>query len=114
MICFAVFFSYVFLAAPVFHAWYLLWFIPLAAFLVTNLRITSAAFVSSLAALLVIPYYEIVRVWIPYLNQNHLLGHLIGVTLLLVPIGLSLLYPLSLLPIDQGRSSKKNCPGSSG
>jgi hypothetical protein len=102
---FAAFFGYVTLVAPVFHAWYLLWLIPLGALLLPDIHSTSAVFVSSLTALLIIPYYETVRVWIPYLNENHLLGHLIGVSLLLVPVALSLVRPIHFLPTDQGRGA---------
>jgi hypothetical protein len=99
---FAAFFGYILLVAPVFHAWYLIWVIPLAAILIPNKPITSATFASSLVALLIIPYFETVRVWFPYLNENHLVGHLIGVPLLLVPIGFSLLHPISLFSSSQG------------
>ena len=95
---FYIFFCYALFVATVFHAWYLLWFIPLAAVLLPDRRITSGATVFSLAALLIIPYYETIRVWIPYLNQNHLLGHAIGVSLLLVPVLFSLWKPIQLLP----------------
>ena len=94
---FYVFFWYILLAATTFHAWYLLWFLPLAALLLPEKRILSGAVTFSLMALLVIPYYETVRVWYPYLNTNHQLGHLIGVTLLFVPVLLSLWKPLDVL-----------------
>jgi hypothetical protein len=81
----SVFFWYVLLGASTFHAWYLLWFLPLAALLAPRIRTTSAAVVVSLAALLVIPYYETVRVWLPLLLRNQVLGHIIGVSLLLIP-----------------------------
>jgi hypothetical protein len=97
LVSFYVFFGYVLIAASVFHAWYLLWFIPLAALMIPEKRTTSAAFVFSLAALLIMPYYETVRVWIPTLNRNHLLGHAIGVSLLLIPVLFSLLNPIPLL-----------------
>ena len=89
-------FWYVLLAAPVFHAWYLLWVVPLAALLLPRQRPLSAAIVFSITALLVIPYFETVRVWYPTLIQNHLLGHLIGVPLLIVPPILSLIWPIRL------------------
>ena len=95
---FAVFFGYALFGASTFHAWYFLWCLPLAALLIPATRSTSVAWVFSLAALLVIPYFETIRVWIPYLNQNHLLGHAIGVPLLLVPVLLALWKPLRVLP----------------
>jgi hypothetical protein len=95
---FYIFFWYTLFVASVFHAWYLLWFMPLAAVMIPNQRITSGAFVFSMAALLIIPYYETIRVWIPILNQNHLLGHAIGVPLLLVPVLLALWKPFRVLP----------------
>ncbi|MFC1997487.1 glycosyltransferase family 39 protein [Chloroflexota bacterium] len=95
---FYIFFWYALFVATVFHAWYLLWFMPLAAIMICDRRIASGAFVFSLMALLIIPYYETIRVWIPYLNQNHILGHVIGVPLLLVPVLFSLWKPLRVLP----------------
>lgn len=83
---FYVLFWYVLIAASTFHAWYLLWFLPLAAFFVPNGRSASMAVVFSIASLLVIPYYETVRVWFPYLLRNQTLAHLIGVSLMLIPI----------------------------
>jgi hypothetical protein len=106
LVSFYVFFWYVLLVASVFHAWYLLWFLSLAALLIPAIRPTSGAAVFSLAALLVIPYYETIRVWMPLLNQKHWLGHLIGVGLLLIPVLLSLWKPVQLLPGEapsQGR-----------
>ena len=106
-VSFYVFFWYVLLVASVFHAWYLLWFLPLAALLIPEERLISGAVVFSLAALMIIPYYETIRVWIPFLNQKHWLGHLIGVGLLLIPVLLSLWKPVHLLSVEvppQGRS----------
>jgi hypothetical protein len=100
-ISFYVLFWYVLLVASVFHAWYLLWFVPLAALLIPQNRPISGTLVFSLMALLIIPYYETVRVWIPYLNRNHLLGHMIGVSLLLVPVLLSLCKPIQILPNEE-------------
>lgn len=91
---FYVLFGYVLLAAPVFHAWYLLWFVPLAPLLLPNLRSHTAAVVFSVTALLVIPYFETVRVWYPALLQNQLLGHIIGVPLLILPPAVALLRPI--------------------
>lgn len=96
--CHAAFYTlfwYVLLAAPVFHAWYLLWFMPLAVLLLPDRRALTAAVVFSFTALLAIPYFETVRVWFPVLLQNHLLGHLIGVPLLLVPPALALRQSIS-------------------
>ena len=95
---FAVLFGYALLGASTFHAWYFLWCLPLAALLMPAIRTTSVAWTSSLAALLMIPYFETIRVWIPSLNQNHLLGHAIGVPLLLIPVLLALWKPLRVLP----------------
>ncbi len=97
---FAIFFGYALFGASTFHAWYFLWCLPLAALLIPAIRSTSVAWVCSLAALLVIPYFETIRVWIPYLNQNHLLGHAIGVPLLLVPVLLALWKPFRVLPVE--------------
>jgi hypothetical protein len=78
----------------VFHAWYLLWFLPLASLLLPNQRPLTAAIVFSITALFIIPYFETVRVWYPALLDNQLLGHLIGVPLLIVPPALALLWPI--------------------
>jgi hypothetical protein len=94
---FYIFFWYVLLAATTFHAWYLLWFLPFAALLLPERRVIGSAVVFSLMSLLLIPYYEIIRVWYPYLNINHQLGHLVGVTLLFVPVLLALWRPPSVL-----------------
>lgn len=94
---FMVLFWYVLVGVSTFHAWYLLWFIPLAALLVMEKRTVSASVVFSMTALLIIPYFETVRVWIPYLNQNHLLGHAIGVPLLILPPILALWRPVRIL-----------------
>lgn len=81
-----------------FHAWYLLWFLPLAGLLLPDRRALNAAITFSITALLVIPYFETVRVWYPLLLQNQLLGHLIGVPLLLLPPALAALWPISPNP----------------
>ncbi len=78
------------LAAPVFHAWYLLWFLPLASLLLPQPRPLAAAVVFSMTALFVIPYFETIRVWYPVLLHNQLLGHVLGVPLLLAPPMLAL------------------------
>jgi hypothetical protein len=91
---FYVLFWYVLLAAPVFHAWYLLWFLPLAPLLLPNRRPFFVGAVFSITALLIIPYFETIRVWYPALLQNQLIGHLIGVPLLIGPAVLALLWPL--------------------
>jgi hypothetical protein len=91
-------FWYVLLAAPVFHAWYLLWFLPLAALLLPRQTPLLASIVFSITALLVIPYFETIRVWYPYLLQNHLVGHLVGVPLLILPPALALRWTISLTP----------------
>lgn len=99
---FYVFFWYVLLVAPVFHAWYLLWFVPLAPLLLPNRRPLRASTVFSLTALLIIPYFEIVRVWYPALLQNQFIGHLIGVPLLIGPPMLALFWP-----VDHSANSKQ-------
>jgi hypothetical protein len=92
---FFVFFWYILLAAPVFHAWYLLWFLPLGALLwPARPPALRAAITFSITALLIIPYYETIRVWYPALLQNQLLGHLIGVPLLIIPPILALFWPI--------------------
>ena len=98
---FYVLFWYVLLAAPVFHAWYLLWFLPLAPLLLPNRRPFVAGAVFSITALLIIPYFETVRVWYPALLQNQLVGHLIGVPLLIGPPALALLWPLKPSEIEE-------------
>lgn len=95
LISFYIFFWYALFVASVFHAWYLLWCLPLAALLVPQIRPISGAAIFSLMALLIIPYYETVRVWIPILNQNHILGHAIGIPLLLVPVFLAIWKPVN-------------------
>jgi hypothetical protein len=79
----------------VFHAWYLLWFLPLAALLLPYQAPLRAAIIFSMTALFVIPYFETIRVWYPALLENQLLGHLIGVPLLIGPPALALLWPIS-------------------
>jgi hypothetical protein len=81
------------LVMPIFHAWYLLWCFPLAVLLLPQRRYLDAAIVFSITALVVIPYFETIRVWIPELLRNPLLGHLIGVTVLCVPPIVTLLWP---------------------
>ncbi len=88
-------FWYVLLVAPVFHAWYLLWFLPLASFLLPNRRPLTVSIVFSVTALLIIPYFETIRVWYPLLLQNQLIGHLFGVPLLIGPPVVALFWPIS-------------------
>jgi hypothetical protein len=90
---FFVLFWYVLIAIPVFHAWYILWFLPLAPLLLPQQRPLMAAIIFSTTALFVIPYFETLRVWYPTLLENHFLGHLIGVPLLILPPALTLLWP---------------------
>jgi len=78
---------------PIFHAWYLVWCFPLAVLLLPQRRYLDAALVFSIMALFIIPYFETLRVWVPELLNNQLLGHLIGVTLLCVPPIVTLLWP---------------------
>jgi hypothetical protein len=81
------------LVMPIFHAWYLLWCFPLAVLLLPQRRPLYALIVFSITALYIIPYFETIRVWVPELLRNPLLGHLIGVTLLAVPPIVTLLWP---------------------
>ncbi len=81
------------LVMPIFHAWYLLWCLPLAVLLLPQRRPLYAAIVFSITALYIIPYFETIRVWLPELLRNSLLGHAIGVPLLVVPPILTLLWP---------------------
>jgi hypothetical protein len=92
---FYVLFWYVLVVAPVFHAWYLLWFLPLAVLVLPQQRPLIATTVFSITALFIIPYFETIRVWYPVLLANPFLGHLIGVPLLLVPPALTLFWPIS-------------------
>jgi len=89
-----VLFWYVLLAAPVFHAWYLLWFLSLAPMLLPRQRPLIGGVVFSMTALLIIPYFETIRVWYPVLLENQLWGHLIGIPLLVGPPALALLWPI--------------------
>jgi hypothetical protein len=81
------------LVMPIFHAWYLVWCFPLAVLLLPQRRYLDAAIVFSITALFIIPYFETIRVWVPELLRDQLLGHLIGVTLLTVPPIVTLLWP---------------------
>jgi len=81
------------LVMPIFHAWYLLWCFPLAVLLLPQRRPLYAIIIFSITALFIIPYFETIRVWVPELLRNPLLGHLIGVTLLTVPPIVTLLWP---------------------
>ncbi len=78
-------FWYVALVAPVFHGWYLLWSFALAVLFGFHSREFRATATFTLTAMLAIPYFETVRVWYSTLLDNALLGHIIGVTLLLLP-----------------------------
>jgi hypothetical protein len=99
--CFSILFWYVLLAAPVFHAWYLIWFLPLAPLLLPQRRELRAGVVFSFTALLIIPYFETVRVWYPLLLTNHFLGHIIGVPLLVVPPALAYIWPIRPNPTSK-------------
>lgn len=79
-------FWYVALVAPVFHGWYLLWSFALAVLFGSRSREFRATATFTFTAMLVIPYFEIVRVWFPVLLENALLGHIIGVSILLLPV----------------------------
>ncbi len=90
---FFLLFTYVLLAAPTFHAWYLLWFLPMGTLLLPRQRSLVVGIVFSITALYAIPYFETIRVWIPILLKNHLLGHIIGVSLLIIPPLIALFQP---------------------
>ncbi len=81
------------LVMPIFHAWYIVWSFPLAVLLLPQRRMLTASIVFSITALLVVPYFETIRVWYPVLLTNQLLGHLIGVTVLAAPPIVTLLWP---------------------
>jgi 4-amino-4-deoxy-L-arabinose transferase-like glycosyltransferase len=89
------------LVMPIFHAWYLLWCFPLAVLLLPQRRPLQAVIVFSITALYIIPYFETIRVWVPELLRNPLLGHIIGVTLLTVPPIVTLLWPRKHTPAAQ-------------
>jgi len=90
---FFLLFFYILLAAPTFHAWYLLWFLPLGSLLLPEKRPLIAGIVFSITALYAIPYFETIRVWIPLLLRNHLLGHVIGVAFLIIPPLIAVFQP---------------------
>jgi len=90
---FLVLFWCVMLVMPIFHAWHLLWSLPLAVLLLPQRRPLIAAIVFSITALFIVPYFETIRVWFPVLLHDQLLGYVIGVPLLAVfPIA-ALLWP---------------------
>ncbi len=95
---FYLLFWYVLLAAPTFHAWYLLWCLPLGSLLLPDQRPLSTGVLFSMSALFAIPYFETVRVWLPILLRNHFLGHIIGVSILIIPPILALLRPIRWVP----------------
>jgi hypothetical protein len=81
------------LVMPLFHAWYIVWSFPLAVLLLPQRRALAASIVFTMSALLVVPYFETVRVWYPVLLQQPALGHLIGVSVMAVPPIVVLLWP---------------------
>jgi len=81
------------LVMPLFHAWYIVWSFPLAVLLLPERRALIASIVFSMSALLVVPYFETVRVWYPVLLQQPALGHLIGVAVMAVPPIVVLVWP---------------------
>ncbi len=81
------------LVMPLFHAWYIVWSFPLAVLLLPQRRALAASIVFSMSALLVVPYFETIRVWVPVLLQQPALGHLIGVSVMAVPPIVVLLWP---------------------
>jgi hypothetical protein len=86
------------LVMPLFHAWYIVWSLPLAVLLLPQRRALEASIVFSISALLVVPYFETVRVWYPVLLQEPALGHLIGVSVMAIPPILTLLWPRKRVP----------------
>jgi hypothetical protein len=88
------------LVMPIFHAWYLVWCFPLAVLLLPQRRALYTTIVFSITALLIIPYFETIRVWFPELLRNPLLGHAIGVPLLVVPPIITLLWPRKREPYE--------------
>ncbi len=82
---FSALFWLLLLVMPIFHAWYLVWCFPLAVLLLPQRRLLQAAIVFSMTALFIIPYFETIRPQLPQLLGNPLLGHLLGVPLLVVP-----------------------------
>jgi hypothetical protein len=81
------------LVMPLFHAWYIVWSFPLAVLLLPKRRALAASIVFSMSALLVVPYFETVRVWYPVLLHEQALGHLIGVSVMAVPPIVVVLWP---------------------
>jgi hypothetical protein len=86
------------LVMPLFHAWYIVWSFPLAVLLLPQRRALAASIVFTMSALLVVPYFETVRVWYPVLLQQPALGHLIGVSVMAVPPIMVLVWPRKRLP----------------
>jgi hypothetical protein len=86
------------LVMPIFHGWYVLWCFPLAVLLLPQRRLLDAAIVFSIMALFIIPYFETIRMWVPVLLSDQLLGHLIGVMVLTVPPIVTLLWPRKHTP----------------
>ena len=81
------------LVMPLFHAWYIVWSFPLAVLLLPLRRALAASIVFTMSALLVVPYFETIRVWYPVLLQQPALGHLIGVAVMAVPPIVVLVWP---------------------
>jgi hypothetical protein len=88
------------LVMPLFHAWYIVWSFPLAVLLLPERRALAASIVFTMSALLVVPYFETVRVWYPVLLQQPALGHLIGVSVMAVPPIVVLLWPRKRKAVD--------------
>jgi hypothetical protein len=86
------------LVMPLFHAWYIVWSFPLAVLLLPQRRALIASIVFTISALLVVPYFETVRVWYPVLLQQPALGHLIGVAVMAIPPILVLVWPRKRVP----------------
>ena len=76
-----------------------MWSFPLAVLLLPQRRALAASSVFSMLALLVVLYFETVRVWYPVLLQEPALGHLIGVSVMAVPPIVTLLWPKKHAPI---------------
>jgi hypothetical protein len=70
---FQTLFWYVVLVIPIFHAWYLLWFLPLISLLLPHSAFFKATIIFSFTATLVIPFFETWRAWYPDIFSSYLL-----------------------------------------
>jgi len=70
---FQTLFWYIVLVVPIFHAWYLLWFLPLMPLLLPHSASLKATVIFSFTATLVIPFFEAWRAWFPDIFSSYLL-----------------------------------------